>query len=85
MPRRRIGASGSLQEEGIENNVETYYHWCLYYFVNRTPTKTNKDYVTTFITKRERKKKGELKLEMKLFSARSNAEKRYEFSLFRSE
>lgn len=24
MPRRRIGASGSLQEEGIENNVETY-------------------------------------------------------------
>lgn len=83
MPRRRIGASGSLQEEGIENNVETYY--CLYYFVNRTPTKTNKDYVTTFITKRERKKKGELKLEMKLFSARSNAGKRYEFSLFRSE
>lgn len=54
MPRRRIGASGSLQEEGIENNVETYY--CLYYFVNRTPTKTNKDYVTIFITKREREK-----------------------------
>lgn len=56
MPRRRIGASGSLQEEGIENNVETYYHWCLYYFVNRTPTKTNKDYVTMFIRKREREK-----------------------------